>query len=307
MSDQVAGSVASEPATAASGVSEGGSSDPFGIHEQADAPATEAPENVEQEIEEPQTQPEAEELPEKYRGKTPLEIAKMHLEAERAMHQKAQETADIKRQYEAIQALVQQLPQFQQQQPQQQQAPQQNRYFHEYSPEEQQQAAQYFAQEYGNDPLDAIYKLAVNQPYNIDQHLQNSPVLQQMMEQKMQQFFNGAFQQRQSTEQQFSNHVKQFSEAHPDFKTYQQDVAQFLQFSQSNGLINNLIQQKIDPLDFAYHYIKGYKAQELQAQAAQQTKQTMEAQQKERQAGFQLGQKTAPKPNAVYDPFGIYD
>lgn len=262
----------------------------------------------EETTEEPQVQPEAEELPEKYRGKTAQEIAKMHLEAEKAMHQKAQEAADIKRQYDAMQALVQQIPAFQQNQQQNptQQDTQQKQYFHELPLEEQQQAAQYFAQEFGNDPLDAVYKLAVNQPYTIDQHLKNSQVLRELMRQEMQQHFNSAFENRRNFEQHFANHTQSFIQAHPDFKNYEGDIAKFMNYAQESGFLGQMMNNRVDPLDFAYNYVKGYRSPQLQQAAADVARQNAETQAREKQSGFQVGQKTLPKMSAAEDPFGIF-
>ncbi len=307
--DQVGttGTAASEPSSDAS-ISPGGS-DPFGIGiEQAGTEtATEAPESVEPEMDVPETAPAPEDdIDPKYRGKSPAEIARMHQEAEKAMHLKSQEAAELRKYNETMQALVQQLQQ--QQAPIQQAPPQQQprRYFHELPPEHQEEMAKWAAQEFGSDPLDAVYKLAVNQPYTIDQHLKGSQVLKDLMRQEMQQHFNSAFEDRRTYEQQFANHAKTFIDAHPDFKEHENDMAGFMNFAQQTGFLGQMIQAKIDPFDFAYNYVKGYKSNQLQQAAADAAKQSAEAQQKERQSGFQLGQKSTPKPAQVYDPFNIY-
>lgn len=303
MSDQAEGVSLPEPTEAASAPESGGG-DPFGIGvEQASA----SPAATTQESEtSPQAEPEVsaeEDIDPKYRGKSPQDLIKMHLEAEKAMHQRAQEAAEYRKMVEAMQSLAQQIPQTQQ--PQQAQDSQKKQYFHEMPYEQQREAAQAFAQQFGENPLDAVYLLGLNMPYTLDQHLQHSDVLNQMLDARMQQYFGSELQRRQSTEMHFADHVRKFSEAHPDFQSYQQDVAQFLQFAQGNGIIGNLVQNGIDPLDFAYNYIRGYKSPQLQQQAAEATKQTLEAQAKERSSGFQLGQKPNPKPAPEYDPFGI--
>lgn len=274
------------------------------------AEAGESAENVAQQGEEelqPQeqaAQPDAEaELPEKYRNKTAAEIAKMHIEAEKAMHQRAQEAADLKRQFDQFQQMAQQA--LQQQQPQTPQ-PQGKQYFHELPYEQQKEAAQVFAQQFGENPLDAVYLLGLNMPFTIDQHLQSSDVLNKMLDSRMQQYFQNAHVQRQQIETQFANHVKQFSEAHPDFNSYQQDIAGVMNELQSKGYMSTMIQNGTDPLDFAYHYVKGVKTPQLQQAAADVAKQNAESAQKERASGFQIGQKPVSKTAPQDDPFGIF-
>lgn len=86
---------------------------------------------------ETQPQPPQEELPAKFQGKTVQDVAKSALEAEKAMHAKAQEAADLKKQLEQYAAeknywAQQQQQQFYQQQQQQFQQQSQNQQAQQY-------------------------------------------------------------------------------------------------------------------------------------------------------------------------------